>query len=131
MPDRLSAAILADGCWNRASSQPIQYFGDIPTAFEPRREEWLAIPVYHIFGSEELSVLSRGIAELAPGPYLGLNAEDAQRIGMKGGQEIEFTLCGQTRRLPVRLLPGLPTGVAAIPWGCADWSPLRCPSGSK
>src|SRR5438105_7935523 len=33
------------------------YFTALPEAFVPQADRWLAVPLYHIFGSEELSVL--------------------------------------------------------------------------
>jgi NADH-quinone oxidoreductase subunit G len=42
-----------------------RYFNAIPSAFEPREGEWLLVPMYHIFGSDELSLSAPGIAELA------------------------------------------------------------------
>ena len=47
------------------------------TRLQPRDGGWLIIPVYHIFGSEELSVLAPAIAERAPQPYLAMNPDDA------------------------------------------------------
>ncbi len=38
------------------------YFSAVPESFKSRHGEWLVAPLYHIFGSEELSVLSTGIA---------------------------------------------------------------------
>jgi NADH-quinone oxidoreductase subunit G len=52
------------------------YFTEIPLAFEPRSGEWLAVPLQHVFGSEELSMLTPGVAERAPKPYLALHPED-------------------------------------------------------
>jgi NADH-quinone oxidoreductase subunit G len=43
-----------------------KFFDEVPHAFARRKDEWLIVPLYHIFGSEELSVLSAGIAERAP-----------------------------------------------------------------
>ena len=104
-----------------------RFFDQLPPAFKARGDQWLAIPVHHIFGSDELSILSPGIAERAPAPYVGLNAADAQRLGAKDGQEIDFTLGGQVRRLPVRIVPGLPEGVAAIPAGLRGLESLVLP----
>ena len=39
------------------------FFNDVPEAFTPGDNEWLLVPLYQIFGSEELSILSPGIAE--------------------------------------------------------------------
>ena len=37
------------------------YFARVPKAFAPSRDDWLLVPLYHIFGSEELSLSSPGI----------------------------------------------------------------------
>ena len=91
--------------------------GTMPAPFERRSKEWLAVPLYHIFGSEELSVLSAGVAELSPAPYIGLNPADAETLGLSAGAELNLALGGVPRRLPVTLIPSLPTGVAGIPAG--------------
>jgi len=43
--------------------------------------KWKVLPLYHIFGSDELSVVEGGIKELAPLPYLGINPESAKKMG--------------------------------------------------
>ncbi len=93
------------------------YFTEIPPAFQRREQEWLLAPIQHIFGSEELSLASPPIAELAPGPYLALSAGDAARLGAKPGDQVEFDLCGGRHRLPLRVLPALAEGVAGLPAG--------------
>lgn len=91
-----------------------------PAAFQPRDGLWLAIPVQHIFGSEELSVLAPGISDLAPASYLALNPEDAAALGGRAGDVVEFQIQDRPYRLPLRLLPALPKGVAGIPIGLPD-----------
>jgi NADH-quinone oxidoreductase subunit G len=92
-------------------------FGDIPAAFESEGEKWLLVPVYHIFGSEELSTLSKGISELSPAPYLALNPQDAAQAQVQEGEEVEIVLNGETVRLPARLEPSLGRGLAGMPVG--------------
>ena len=94
----------------------------IPPAFVARAGEWLVVPLHHVFGSEELSVHSRGVAELAPKPYLALSPEDLQRLGAADGDEIELTLDGATLRLPAKrgrrwraAWPGSRSGCRACP----------------
>jgi len=94
----------------RANGQ--SYFGTIPAAFEPREEEWLLVPMFHIFGSDELSLSAPGIAELVPKPYVALNTD-----GFAEGAEVEVSCAGGTFRLPVRRRPDLPRGVAALSTG--------------
>jgi len=102
------------------------YFDAAPEAFRPRSDEWLVAPLYHAFGSEELSVLSAGIAERAPQPYLALNPDDAIAIQAPEGEEAEVVLNGAVYRLPVRFHPALPRGVAGLPVGLSElpWADL-------
>jgi NADH-quinone oxidoreductase subunit G len=95
----------------------VAYFEGIPTPFKARVDEWLVVPIYHIFGSEELSILTPGVAELAPQPYLGLSAEDVVALHVSEGEEIEVAVGGALYCLPVKSLPSLPSGVAGLPSG--------------
>ena len=45
-----------------------------PAAFRPSPDRLLAVPLHHIFGSEELSMLSPPVAGRAPAAYLALSA---------------------------------------------------------
>jgi NADH-quinone oxidoreductase subunit G len=93
------------------------FFNHVPAAFRPRAGEWLIAPLYHLFGSEELSVLSRAIAERVPSPYLALNPEDAVAIKVGPGQVVALAVAGAEYRLPVQLRPDLPRGLAGLPAG--------------
>jgi len=92
-------------------------FDQIPGGFEARGNEFLIVPIYHIFGSEELSILSPGVAERAPGPYLALSPEEAKGLKVEEGDEVELDVSGSALLLPVKIRPGLPKGVAGIPAG--------------
>lgn len=95
-----------------APSNGRSYFSGIPSAFEPRDGEWLLVPMHHIFGSDELSLSAPGIAELATPPHVAVNADD-----LTEGEEVEVRCAGGTFRLPVRIRPDLPRGVASWPAG--------------
>ncbi len=97
--------------------QNVGYLNSIPGPFETQAGRWLAVPTHHIFGSEELSVLSPGVAGLMPVPYLALNAADAQRLGVAEGQPVEVRISDSTLRFPLKIVPGLPSGVAGLPIG--------------
>jgi NADH-quinone oxidoreductase subunit G len=91
--------------------------GPAPDPFQPRDGEWLLVPIYHIFGSEELSMLSPGIASLAPEAYVALNADDAQALGVEPGAAVYLEVGDTRQRLVVRVLPELPRGMAGVPAG--------------
>ncbi len=70
----------------------VPFYSAVPDAFKPRAGEWLIVPLHHIFGSEELSILSPGIAERAPKPYLALNPDDAKRLQVAEGDAVELPI---------------------------------------
>ena len=89
----------------------------------PRAGEFLIVPSYHIFGSEELSALSPGIASLSPGACVSIHPEDAERIG-RSEQEIAAAVFSEdVGGLSVRKDETIPRGVIAVP--SFLWSSLR------
>jgi NADH-quinone oxidoreductase subunit G len=113
------------------------FYDSIPAAFRPRAGALLALALYHVFGSEELSIHSPGVAELSPQPYIALHPADAQALGVQAGTEISITsaearLSGQALyRAPVRLVPELPRGACGIPAGLPGAPLLAAPAWVK
>ena len=92
-------------------------YSKVPKAYARKKNEWLLVPRYHIFGSDEQSAHSAAIVERAPRPYVALNTNDAQGLGVASGDEVELTVAGHSRRLPVELRDELPPGIAGVPVG--------------
>lgn len=105
-----------------------KFFDEVPPAFARRKDEWLIVPLYHIFGSEELSVLSAGIAARAPQLYIAINDDDAARLGVNDGEPVELDLRGSTYSLPVKSRPAVPKGVAGLPVGLRELPFLDLPA---
>jgi NADH-quinone oxidoreductase subunit G len=104
-----------------ANGQP--YFNAIPPAFQPREGEWLLLPMHHIFGSDELSRSAPGIAELMAKPHVAVNSSEFTE-----NAEVEVSYAGGTFRLPVRIRPELPRGVAGLSVGIAPLVGLALPA---
>ena len=109
-----------------ASSNGRFYFSGMPSAFEPRDGEWLLVPMHFIFGSDELSLSAPGIAELATTPHVAVNAGD-----LTEGEDVEVRSAGATFRLPVRIRPDLPRGVAGLSVGLLPIAGLGLPAWGK
>lgn len=75
------------------------------------------VPLYHIFGSDELSMLAPALAERAPKPYLAVHPEDAARLSLHAGQVVNVGSAGAEAALTVVLRDDLARGVAGIPLG--------------
>jgi NADH-quinone oxidoreductase subunit G len=93
------------------------YFDTVPPKSTHNPGEWLVVPLYHIFGSDELSALSPAIAGLSPRAYVALNSGDARRLGVANGQEAVVSVGDAAYRLPVAINASLPDGVAGLPRG--------------
>ena len=91
-----------------------RYFAMPEPAVLPGEDEYLLVPIYHIFGSEELSMASSGIVRRAPQPYLALGPENAPA---GNGEKVRLLVNGKSLDLPVKLIPGMPEHVAGLPAG--------------
>ncbi len=103
------------------------YFTGVPSSFKQKPKEWLLMPIYHIFGSEELSVHSPAIAELAPKPYLALHPDDASSLQIAEGEMAELSCDSFSLRLPVKIMPESVNGIAGLPVGLTEWTGLELP----
>ena len=100
---------------------------EIPEAFERRDGYLLVVPGYHAFGSEELSMLSPAIAELAPKPYIAVNPEDAARLIVGENELVDVALSTTSHYLPVRIAPDGSPRLGRGPDGAAG-SPMEWPA---
>ena len=104
------------------------YFTGVPAAFTPREAEWLILPAYHIFGSEEQSQQAPAVAQLAPKPYVAVNPDDAARLALRPESLAEVKLDGASYRVQVRVRPDIPRGVAALLVGVPPVLGARLPA---
>ncbi len=92
-------------------------FATVPGAFVPRQGSWLLMPLHLLFGSEMLSSRTPGIAQRSPRAFVGLSPESARKIEANEGDELLVQAGKIACSLPLRLVPGLPEGVAGLPRG--------------
>lgn len=108
-----------------------KYFTDIPGTFKIRDNEFFAVSMYHIYGSEELSSLARGVASLIPKPYAAINPDDAVKLNLKKDEEISLIVNDQNINLPVKIKLEIPKGILGIPFGLPGIPHLVLPSWCK
>lgn len=94
----------------------LNYFGTVPAAFKAG-SELRALPLYHIFGSEELSAAAEPVQERIPQPYVALAASDAARLGLSEGMKASVKLGDVLLTLVVRISERLPAGTLGLPVG--------------
>jgi NADH-quinone oxidoreductase subunit G len=114
------------------ASQPgWQYHSTVPASFRPKPGEWLLVPIFHIFGSEELSRHAQGISQLVPRPYLALNPAEASQLGVNAGEQIKVAVEDSLLELEVILRADLPRGVAGLPAGLLPAEGIMLPAFGK
>jgi NADH-quinone oxidoreductase subunit G len=89
----------------------------LPAPYAATKGEWLAFPLHHLYGSEELSMLSPEIAHRAPKPYVALGAYDATELNLAEGENADINAGMHLLTLPCRILTGVPVGLAGLPLG--------------
>jgi NADH-quinone oxidoreductase subunit G len=110
----------------RAERRP--FHGGVPEPFQPRQRELLVLPLWQLFGSEELSRLAAGIAELIHGPSLYVHPQDARRLGLEEGGRVELLIDSGTWVLPLQLDGQLAPGTTLVPAGFPGQSPPALPA---
>jgi NADH-quinone oxidoreductase subunit G len=114
------------------SSQPgWQYYSAVSRAFKSRPGEWLLVPIFHIFGSEELSRNAQSISQLVPRAYLALNPAEAAQLGVSTGEQIKVAVEDSLFELEVALRADLPRGVAGLPAGLLPVVGIMLPAFGK
>jgi len=100
--------------FDEQKSSASMYFDTIPSAFQPKANEWWMVPVYEIFGSEELSARSYAIAQVVQPPYILINKTDAEKYGYKDNTKIQITTLNPKIDFTVKVVEGIPLGVIGI-----------------
>ena len=114
-----------------------RYHDAIPVPFVASAGVWQALPLAHLFGSEELSARAAPIAVLMPAAYVALHPADADLLEAGENSTLEVSLPGEKLLLPLRRrsdLPrgtvGLAVGVPGSPWFAAG-APVKLGKGSS
>lgn len=100
-----------------SSNGKLPFFTNTPEHFVSMAGHLLLVPLYHIFGSEELSVHTPAVAERVPAPYIMMNGEDAQRCQVTEQQRLSVNINGHPYTLTVKISNTLQPGIAAVPVG--------------
>ena len=77
----------------------------------------LAVPLHHIFASDELSQRSAPIRERAGAVPLRLHPDTAHALNIADAESVRLMLGDEACELPLQLDSSLPTGVSGIPVG--------------
>jgi len=101
----------------------LNWYSAIPGAFAPARGTWTAVPVHHLFGSEENSSRAAPVQERIQPAYVSLAKSEADRLGVNDGALLSLNVAGVALRLPLRINEELGAGLVALPAGFAGIPP--------
>jgi NADH-quinone oxidoreductase subunit G len=90
------------------------YFKTDTQNYENKKDELLIVPVYKIFGSEELSSASYAISQRIPEPCLFLNQKDSEISGVKDGDMINLEIAKREFKIKVKTENSLRNGLAGL-----------------
>lgn len=103
------------------------YYNHVPEAFKAQDGLWLAVPLYHIFGSDELSIHTKGVAQLAPKPYILLNEADAEGFG----ESVQIHVGEWDKEVLLKRSKTFPKGAAGLPVGLPGTEAIVFPNRIK
>jgi|AMZC01.1.fsa_nt_AMZC01007038.1_7 NADH-quinone oxidoreductase subunit G len=84
-------------------------------ASRPRRDGLMAVPIHLLYNREPLFVHSTLMHRRVPEPYVQLNAEDAQKLGVADGEQIVLKADGVELFARARIDEKAPAGVVLVP----------------
>lgn len=114
-----------------AGDANISFFKEIPKNFESKSDELQMVPIHHIFGSEELSILSPPIKERSPEASLYLNPADGSKLKLDDGSSVKVNIKDETFQLIVKFEKTMPQGLAGFPKGLPELPYCELPDWGK
>jgi NADH-quinone oxidoreductase subunit G len=103
--------------FNGGGNKELSYFDPARSMKTKNSNEYIFVPVYHIFGSEELSSGSPSIAERTMQPLLLMNPSDCNKENLGADDIVRITLKETTIEAMVKMDDSLPDGVAGLSKG--------------
>lgn len=111
-----------------APRQALPWF-DVPDPFRPAADALSVVPLYHLYGSDELSARSEALQSCIEAPYALLAAADAERLRISQGDPVTLTLDGERLRVGARVSATLAPGLVGLPRNLPGMPAFR-PAGS-
>jgi NADH-quinone oxidoreductase subunit G len=100
------------------------YYSNVPSAFAAQADQWTVLPLYHLFGSDELSVQSPAVQSMVVGAYVLLHSADAGKLGLKENANVRVIMGDRVLSLRLKLSETLTSGCVGLPVGVSAMPPL-------
>jgi NADH dehydrogenase subunit G (EC 1.6.5.3) len=96
--------------------EPAGTGGYLPLADTAPASGLRAVPLFHLFGGEELSAAAAPIGARAPNPYVAISSADSGQLGLKTGEIASIDVGGRQLRLTVQVQVDLAAGLLGLPY---------------
>jgi NADH-quinone oxidoreductase subunit G len=83
-------------------------------------EQLQVVPLYHLFGSEELSSYASIMKTVTPPPYLAIHPDDAAQISAREHNSVTIVIGENKYSLPLRMDASLTLGTVGLPVGICN-----------
>ena len=90
---------------------------EVPAPSRLETGQWQLVPLYRIFGSDELSALSPAVNELISEPFIELCSADAASINAEDGDKLTIHLGDEDCELSLSVNDSIPAGCAGYSVG--------------
>ncbi len=90
------------------------FYEIIPRASEVQKGKLLIVPVYQIFGGDELSSVSPSLAQRIQEPFVYMNQEDANIIGASDGDLIQLEILKSKLIVNLKIEKSMQNGMAGL-----------------
>lgn len=98
---------------------------------EIKKDEWMIVPVYQIFGSEELSSKGSAIRQRIKEPFVYLNIQDSELIGVKEKDFIQLEALDLKLKVEVKIDNSIKQGIAGLSVNLPDMKFIDLPCSGK
>jgi NADH-quinone oxidoreductase subunit G len=97
-----------------APRQPLAWF-PVTSPFQPLADTLSVVPLYHLYGSDELSSRAEQVQTRIEAPYALLAPEEAERLRIHEGDTVDLKLAGETVQVTARVSEALAPGLVGLP----------------
>ena len=114
-----------------ASEKGKSFFAITSGTIEVKTDEWLIVPVYQIFGSEELSSAASSLNKRIQEPFIIMNQNDALLVGAKNNDFLELEISGTKIKVKLKIENSIHNGIAGMSVNLPDMEYIELPGKGK
>lgn len=112
-------------------NMPVSFFEPSDDKKSPKQGEHWIIPVYRIFGSEELSSKAKAVIERIPEPYILINEKDITGSDNHENKLATVEISGKKVEVKIKIDPDIPSGIAGLTVNLPGMPYLNLPCSGK